>query len=109
MVGVLLKIGGVALLFNEVRGLVLAAPVLWAMWESGGTLMAIWVGFCSLAGIALSVAVPLFAAQRLKRRFACNLPSGDPHKRRFDITWPPLRGHGGYQFDRQTPEIIHGR
>lgn len=73
MVGVLLKIGGVALLFNEVRGLILAAPVLWTMWESGGTWMAIWVGFCSLAGIALSVAVPLFAAHRLKRRFACNL------------------------------------
>ena len=70
MLGVLLKIGGVALLFNEVRGLVLAAPVLWAMWESGGTLMALWVGFCSLAGIALSVVVPLFAARKLKQRFA---------------------------------------
>lgn len=70
MLGVLLKVGGVALLFNEVRGLVLAAPVLWAMWQSGGTLMALWVGFCSLAGIALSVVVPLFAARKLKQRFA---------------------------------------
>lgn len=72
MLGVLLKIGGVALLFNEVRGLVLAAPVLWAIWQSGGTLMALWIGFCSLAGIALSVVIPLFVAQKLKRRFACN-------------------------------------
>jgi hypothetical protein len=70
MLGVLLKLGGVALVFNEVRGLILAAPVLWAMWQSGGTLMAIWLGFCSLAGIALSVVVPLVATRQIRKRLA---------------------------------------
>ena len=53
---------------NEVRGMILAVPVLYAMYESGGTWMAIWLGFCSLAGIALSVVVPWFALRFAKRR-----------------------------------------
>lgn len=61
-----LKVGAFALVINEVRGLILAVPVLIAMVQSGGSLMAIWVGFCSLAGIALSVIVPLFAAKKIK-------------------------------------------
>ena len=62
----LLKVGFVALVVNEVRGLVLAAPVLYGMYLSGGTWMALWLGFCSLAGIALSVAAPLLVARKLK-------------------------------------------
>ena len=62
----LLKVGFVALVVNEVRGLVLAVPVLYGMYASGGTWMAMWLGVCSLAGIALSVAVPLYAAKKLK-------------------------------------------
>ena len=62
----LLKVGFVALVANEVRGLVLAAPVLYGMYLSGGTWMALWLGFCSLAGIALSVATPLLVARKLK-------------------------------------------
>ena len=62
----LLKVGFVALVANEVRGLVLAAPVLYGMYLSGGTWMALWLGFCSLAGIALSVAAPLLVARKLK-------------------------------------------
>lgn len=61
-----LKIGAVALVVNEVRGIIIAVPVLYAMYQSGGSAMAIWLGFCSLAGIALSVIVPLFAANKLK-------------------------------------------
>ena len=58
---------GIALLFaNEVRGLVLAGPVLYAMYEAGGTLMAAWIAFCSLAGIGLSIMGPLFVARKLK-------------------------------------------
>jgi len=68
MLDVVLKIGGVALVFNEVRGLILAAPVLWAMYQSGGTLMAIWLGLCSLGGIAASVFVPLVVARTVRRR-----------------------------------------
>lgn len=62
----LAKIGAVLLIANEIRGLILAAPVLIALWNSGGTLMAIWLAFCSLAGIALSVAVPWWVASRFR-------------------------------------------
>jgi hypothetical protein len=66
VIGLLVKAGIGLLVVNEVRGLILAAPVLYGMYQAGGTLMAIWIGFCSLAGIALSVVVPLFAAKKLK-------------------------------------------
>ena len=64
--GMLLKCGAILLVFNEIRGLVLAGPVLYGMYQAGGSLMAIWVGFCSLAGIALSVIVPWLAAKKLR-------------------------------------------
>jgi hypothetical protein len=62
-----LKASAVLLVFNEVRGLILTAPVLYGMYQAGGSLMAIWLGVCSLGGIALSVIVPVFAAARLKK------------------------------------------
>ena len=58
------------LVANEVRGLVLAAPVIYGIYEAGDTLMAIWISFCSLAGIAISVVATLFVAKRLKTRIA---------------------------------------
>lgn len=64
-VDLVLKGAAAALIVNEVRGFVLAAPVLYGMYHAGGSLMAIWLGFCSLAGIALSVIVPLFAAKKV--------------------------------------------
>ena len=64
--GMLLKCGAVLLLINEIRGLILAGPVLYGIYQAGGSLMAIWIGFCSLAGIALSVIVPWFAAKKLR-------------------------------------------
>ena len=67
LLDVLLKSAAVLLVFNEIRGLILAAPVLYGMYQAGGSLMAIWIGFCSLAGIALSVIVPMFAASRIGR------------------------------------------
>jgi hypothetical protein len=66
IVRLLVKAGLAALVANEVRGLILAGPVLYAMYEAGGTAMAIWLGFCSLAGIALSVIAPLFVARKFK-------------------------------------------
>jgi hypothetical protein len=63
---VLLKVGIVAFLANEVRGFILAAPVLYGMYLSGGTYMALWLGFCSLAGIILSVVAPLYLAKKFK-------------------------------------------
>ena len=68
LLDLLLKSAAVLLVFNEVRGLVLAAPVLYGLYQSGGSLMTIWLAFSSLAGIALSVLVPLIAARKLKRR-----------------------------------------
>lgn len=67
--GLLLKAGFAMLIANEVRGLILAAPVLYGMYEAGGTIMALWIGFCSLAGIAISVFAPLIVAKKLKSRF----------------------------------------
>lgn len=61
----MVKLGMVALIFNELRGLILAAPVLYGLYMSGGTAMAIWLAFCALAGIALSVIVPLLAVKKL--------------------------------------------
>ena len=63
----------VAHVANEVRGAVLAVPVLWAMYESGGTWMAIWLGICSLMGIALSVVVPWFGLRFAERRWGLKL------------------------------------
>ncbi len=65
ILAILLKSATVMLVFNEIRGLILAAPVLYGMYQAGGSLMAIWIGFCSLAGIALSVIVPMAAASRI--------------------------------------------
>ena len=69
LVSLLLKLGVGLLVLNEVRGFVLAAPVLYAMYEAGGTIMALWIGFCSLAGIAISVVLPVIAARKIQKRF----------------------------------------
>jgi hypothetical protein len=61
----LLKSAFVMFLLNELRGIVLAVPVLYGMYQAGGSLMAIWLGVCSLGGIALSVIVPIMAERRL--------------------------------------------
>ncbi|MBX7541930.1 hypothetical protein [Qipengyuania sphaerica] len=75
LLAALLKVGGIALVFNEVRGLVLAAPVLYGMWTSGGSIMAIWLGICALGGIALSVIVPIFAYKKLDKFVKAKAPA----------------------------------
>jgi hypothetical protein len=70
LLAALLKVGAALIVVNEVRGLIMTAPVFYGIYQAGGSLMAIWLGFCSLAGIALSVIVPLFAAARLKKMTA---------------------------------------
>ncbi|MBT8390005.1 MAG: hypothetical protein HKP43_07055 [Altererythrobacter sp.] len=67
LLAALLKVGWIALIFNEVRGVILAVPVLYGMYQAGGSWMAIWIGFCSLVGIALSVIVPLVAAKKIQK------------------------------------------
>lgn len=66
IVRLLVKAGIAALVANELRGLILAGPVLYGMYQAGGTAMAMWLAFCSLAGIAVSVFVPLFVARKFK-------------------------------------------
>ena len=61
-----LRLGTIFIVANEVRGVILTAPVFYGIYQAGGTLAAIWLGLCSLGGIALSVVVPLFAARRIK-------------------------------------------
>ncbi|MDF1833826.1 MAG: hypothetical protein P1U62_02955 [Alteraurantiacibacter sp. bin_em_oilr2.035] len=63
-----LKSAAVLLALNEIRGLILAAPVFYAMYQAGGSLMAIWLGVSSLLGIALSVIVPLFLVRKLEAK-----------------------------------------
>jgi hypothetical protein len=36
------------------------------MYQAGGAAMALWIGFCSLMGIAVSVIAPLWIVKRLK-------------------------------------------
>ncbi len=67
LLAVLFKAGAVLFIVNEVRGFILAVPVMVGIYQAGGDWMAIWIGVCSLAGIALSVIVPLFAAKKLGR------------------------------------------
>ena len=64
----LLRTGAFLIVLNEIRGLVVALPVFYGIYQAGGTLMAIWLGICSLGGIALSVIVPTLALRRLQRR-----------------------------------------
>ena len=67
LLGHLLRAGGVLLILNEIRGLVMAGPVLWALIQAGGTLAAIYTAVCSLLGIVASVLVPLFGLRKLER------------------------------------------
>lgn len=70
LTGLFVRVGLAALVTNEIRGLVVAGPVLYGMYQAGGTIMAIWLGFCSLAGILISIAAPVFVANRLLPRTA---------------------------------------
>ena len=65
-ISLFVKAGLALFVANEIRGLVLAVPVIYGMYTAGGPLMAIWLGICSLAGIALSVTGPVFIARKLK-------------------------------------------
>lgn len=67
-VKLLAVLGSIGLVAWEIRGAVMAAPVFYALWTSGGDAMKIWLGICALGGIALSVAVPWFVAKRISRR-----------------------------------------
>lgn len=65
LIASLLKAAAVLMALNEIRGLILAGPVFYAMYQAGGSLMAIWLGISSLGGILLSVLVPLMVSRKL--------------------------------------------
>lgn len=67
LLGHLLRAGGVLIVLNEIRGLIMAGPVLWALFQAGGTIAAIYTAVCSLLGIAASVIVPLVGIRKLER------------------------------------------
>ena len=64
----LLSLAWLLIIANEVRGLIMAAPVFYGLYLTGGTLMAAWLAFCSLAGIAASVFIPMWAVRKLEKR-----------------------------------------
>jgi hypothetical protein len=66
-VAVGLKASAALLVANEIRGLILTVPVLYGLYQAGGTLMAIWLAISSLGGIALSVVIPLALNKKAKR------------------------------------------
>jgi hypothetical protein len=72
-IGRLLKTGAVLIAVNEIRGMILAGPVLYGLYKSDGSLMVISIGVCSLGGIALSVIIPLIAAKKIKKYAAARL------------------------------------
>jgi hypothetical protein len=63
----LLQIGAVALVLNEIRGLIAAGPVLYALWLSGSDKLALVAAASSLGGIALTVVIPALLVRRAKR------------------------------------------
>ena len=67
LAALLLALGAIGIAANEIRGLVLAVPVIVALCQSGGTLMAWWVAICSLGGIALSMIVPVWAWKKWRK------------------------------------------
>lgn len=69
IVRVILRSAVVLLALNEIRGLILAVPVFYAMYQSGGSLMAIWLGVSALLGIVASVVIPMFALRKLEQKF----------------------------------------
>lgn len=55
---------------NEIRGIVFAAPVFVTLYKTGGTLTDIVLACSALAGIALSVYLPILALKKMQRRAA---------------------------------------
>lgn len=72
---VAMRFAALTILLNEVRGLILAAPVLYGMFAYGNTAMQIWVGICILGGIALSVIVPAWAYRKAEKKLSSVLVS----------------------------------
>jgi hypothetical protein len=55
---------------RNVIGLIAVVPIFAELIRQGGTLMAIWIGVCSLAGVALNIALPTLAYRKIRARLA---------------------------------------
>lgn len=64
-----LRLGWIGIMANEIRGIVIAAPILYGMFVYGETWMQWWVGICMLIGIFLSVVIPTWVLRWIERRF----------------------------------------
>lgn len=62
------RFGTLFLIANEVRGAILAVPVLYTLWHTGGGAMKLWLCFCTVAGIAFSVLVSMWAVRKWRAR-----------------------------------------
>lgn len=72
LLSLLLKFGAALLVVNEIRGVVMAAPLIWKLYDAGGSQWDMFITLCMLAGIAVSVVVPLmlaaWAREKLERK-----------------------------------------
>jgi hypothetical protein len=53
---------------NEIRGVVMAGPVMVALYRHGGAGIGLLLGVCTLIGIGLSVVVPLLVARYISKK-----------------------------------------
>lgn len=60
----LVTVGGLLLVLNEIRGIVMAAPVFWSLFQTGNFAVDTIAAIAMLAGILLSVIVPIALAKR---------------------------------------------
>jgi hypothetical protein len=85
--GIALKSSAVLLVVNEIRGLILAIPVLYGLYQSGGTAMAIWLAVSSLGGIALTVVVPLIANRKIRHFLRRRRQAGEASNPTTDVAY----------------------
>ena len=70
ILGLFVKAGAFVWVANEIRGLILVAPVMYALFVTGGSLLKLWIAICSLAGIAISVVLPMYIGAKLQTAVA---------------------------------------
>ncbi|WP_133305292.1 hypothetical protein [Tsuneonella suprasediminis] len=65
----LVTVGGLLLVLNEIRGIVMAAPVFWTLFQTGNSEVDAVAAIAMLMGILLSVIVPIVLAKRARAYF----------------------------------------
>ena len=74
ILSLLLKFGAALLVANEIRGVIMAAPLIWKLYDFGGSQWDLFITLCMLCGIALSMIIPLmlaaWAKEKLEKKLA---------------------------------------